>query len=179
MGLRFANTLPTSRPGCSRRARSLDRFLPTFGTGKYEWRGFLSERQHPHDLDPKGGLYLNWNNKAAPGWQAGDDVHSYGSVHRVEMFDRFPRRPAIEDMVSVMNRAATEDLRATEVWPVIRRVLGGSSAPDAQTAQAAALLTNWSRHGAPRLDRNLDGLIDDPGAAVMDAAWDRIADAVM
>jgi hypothetical protein len=30
-----------------------------------------------------------------------------------------------------------------------------------------------------RLDRDLDGRIDDPGAAIIDAAWPRIADAVM
>src|SRR5207237_8271379 len=30
-----------------------------------------------------------------------------------------------------------------------------------------------------RLDRDLDGKIDEPGAAIMDAAWPRIADATM
>ena len=34
-------------------------------------------------------------------------------------------------------------------------------------------------HGGSRLDRDLDGLIDDPGAAIMDAAWNPIADAMM
>ena len=40
----------------------------------------------------------------------------------------------------------------------------------------------WSpgaTHGGSRLDRNLDGKIDDPGAAIMDAAWPKIADAFM
>jgi hypothetical protein len=41
------------------------------------------------------------------------------------------------------------------------------------------LLKAWTAAGSSRLDRNLDGKIDDPGAAVMDAAWPRIADAVM
>jgi acyl-homoserine lactone acylase PvdQ len=162
-----------------RRARGLDRMLPTLGTGRYEWRGFLPRSRHPHDVDPRGGLFLNWNNKAAPGYMHGDEVHSYGSVHRVDMFDRIPRRADIVDMVSVMNRAATEDVRVTEVWPVIVRVLRGSQPPDALTGQAAELLGAWADRGGSRIDRNLDGFVDDPGAAVMDAAWDRFAEAVM
>ena len=79
-----------------------------------------------------------------------------------------------------MNRAATEDLRATELWPVIRRVLGGSShAPDALTAQAADLVTTVVQRGRQQARRRLDGKIDDPGAAVMGAAWNDIADAVL
>jgi hypothetical protein len=34
-------------------------------------------------------------------------------------------------------------------------------------------------NGASRLDRDLDGKIDDPGAAVLDQSWDAIAQAVM
>ena len=162
-----------------RRARGLDRFLPTLGTGRYDWQGFLSERQHPHDLDPPGGLFLNWNNKSAPGFMHGDDVHSYGSVQRVEMFNRFPRKPGIDDVASVMNRAATQDLRVIEVWPVIHEVLAGGPPPDALTGQAADLINSWLANGGSRIDSNLDGKVDDPGAAVMDAAWDRMADAVM
>jgi hypothetical protein len=162
-----------------RRAPGTNKLLPTLGTGRYDWRGFLSEREHPHDVNGPGGLFLNWNNRPAPGWQPGDDVHSYGSVHRVEMFDDFPSRVRIADVVSIMNRAATEDLRATEVWPVIRRVLAGSAPPDALTGQAADILSRWSEAGASKLDGDLDGKIDDPGAAVIGAAWTPIANAVL
>jgi hypothetical protein len=41
------------------------------------------------------------------------------------------------------------------------------------------LLVAWSARGAHRLDLNGDGKIDDPGAAIMDAAWPRIADAML
>jgi hypothetical protein len=41
------------------------------------------------------------------------------------------------------------------------------------------LLIDWRAHGGSRLDRNLDGKIDDPGAAIMDTAWPKIADASM
>lgn len=55
------------------RARGLDRRLPTLGNGNYEWRGFLPELAHPHDIGGPNGLLLNWNNKAAPGFMHGDD----------------------------------------------------------------------------------------------------------
>ena len=162
-----------------RRAYGTNKLLPTLGNGRYDWRGFLSRDEHPHDVGGPDGLFLNWNNKPAPGWQTGDDGHTYGSVHRVEMFDDFPRKPRIADVVSVMNRAATEDLRATELWPVIKRVLDGSRAPDALTAQAARILTSWSNAGGSKLDLDLNGTIDDPGAAIIGPAWTNIANAVL
>ena len=42
-----------------------------------------------------------------------------------------------------------------------------------------AILDAWLNRGASRLDGDLDGKIDDPGAAVMDALWPKIARAVM
>jgi acyl-homoserine lactone acylase PvdQ len=153
--------------------------LPTLGTGAYDWHGFISRNEHPHSSSPPRGLFLNWNNKPAPGWIGGDDVHSWTSVHRVKAFDQWPKHPRLQDVVSVMNRAATEDLRGTEVWPVIRAVLQGSPPPTPLAGAAANLVTRWSHRGAPRVDRNDDGKVDDPGAAVMDAAFPRIADAVL
>ena len=128
-----------------RRPRGLDRRLPTIGDGSHEWTGFLGEREHPHDTSGPGGLLLNWNNKPAKGWTAADDAHGYGSVHRVEMFDHWKKKPRIQDVVSVMNRAATEDMGATEVWPVVRAMLDKTPAPNARAAQAAA---GW--RGPPR-----------------------------
>ena len=47
------------------------------------------------------------------------------------------------------------------------------------TRSMLELLESWRAAGSSRLDRDLDDAIDDPGAAIMDAAWPRIADAVM
>jgi hypothetical protein len=78
-----------------------------------------------------------------------------------------------------MNQAATQDLRAVLAWPAIKAVLAKGTAPNARDAQMASLVDAWLNRGASRLDGDLDGKIDDPGAAVMDAAWPKIADAVM
>ena len=82
-------------------------------------------------------------------------------------------------LTGAMNKAATQDLRVVRVWPIIRAVLQTGPAPSARAEAAAGLLDSWRTNGSSRLDRELDGKVDDPGAAVMDAAWPRLADAVM
>src|SRR5207302_439658 len=52
-------------------------------------------------------------------------------------------------------------------------------AANPRTGQAAGLVDAWVRRGASRLDRNLDGSVDDPGAAVLDASFDGLATAVL
>jgi acyl-homoserine lactone acylase PvdQ len=160
-----------------RRARGLDRRLPTLGTGDYEWRGFLRLGEHPHDVRGPGDLLLNWNNRSAPGFMHGDDA-PFGSAHRVELFDQWPRQPTLADTVSVMNRAATEDVRSV-VWPVVSRVLRGGIAPSALADRTVAVLDDWVARDAPRLDADLDGDYDDAGPVISDALWQPIADAVM
>jgi len=159
------------------RHTGLDRRLPTLGTGGYEWQGFVTEDQHPHDSAGPGGLLLNWNNKSAPGFMHGDD-EAYGSIHRVELFDKFPKDITLADDVSVMNRAATEDVRSP-VWPTVRAVLGTGPAPNALDAQVVAMLDAWVADDAPRLDADLSGQYDAAGPTLMDAVWRPIAEAVM
>ena len=161
------------------RAKGTNKLLPTLGTGRYDWKGFLPLARHPHAVDPKSGLILNWNNKPAPGWQAGEDNLSYGSVHRVEAFYHFPRKAKIEDVVSIMNKAATEDVTATQVWPVLHAVLATGKAPSDRSKLADELVTSWAGRGASRLDADLDGRIDDPGAPILDRAFTKMATAVL
>jgi acyl-homoserine lactone acylase PvdQ len=154
--------------------------LPTLGTGQYDWRGFLSPAQHPQAINPPAGVILDWNSKPAPGWGAADDNYAYGSLQRKLLFTGLGGgKNTLADVVSSMNRAATQDIKPVTTWPTIAAVLAGSPAPDARTQQAADLVTAWSAAGGSRLDRNLDGTIDDPGAAVLGAAWPKIADAVL
>ena len=160
-----------------RRARGLDRRLPTLGTGQYEWQGFLSLRKHPHAVNGPGGLLLNWNNRSAPGFMHGDD-EPYGSIQRVEMFNRWPQQAQITDNVGIMNRAASEDVRAP-VWPVVSRVLRTGTAPVPRDQEIVDLLDDWIGRDAPRLDADNDTFYDEPGPVIMDAIWRPIVNAVM
>jgi acyl-homoserine lactone acylase PvdQ len=168
------------------RPRSVDPGLPTLGTGKYEWQGFLSDRKHIHGMDPRDGTMVNWNNIAAHGFGASDDNWGgNGSVARVDLLERNLRRLrshgkwTLATVASAMNAAATQDVRAIDTVPLLQRLLKGSAAPSPQAQQMLSLLVAWRKHGGSRLDADLDGKIDDPGAAIMDAAWPKIANAFM
>jgi acyl-homoserine lactone acylase PvdQ len=164
------------------RADGVDLGLPTIGTGAFEWQGFLPAFKHPQAVDPSASTIINWNNQPASGWTAADDEWAYGSVHRSELLeDAVARRSthSLGSLVAAMNRAATQDLRNAEGLPAIAAALQTGPAPSPREQQMLALLEQWRTEGSSRLDRDLDGKIDAPGAAIMDAAWPRIADAVM
>jgi acyl-homoserine lactone acylase PvdQ len=165
-----------------RRASGVDPALPTIGTGDYDWRGFLPFEGHPRAINPPSGVILNWNNKPASGFGAADSNFSYGSVQRVELL-RPPiaaaRKHTLAGVTGAVNAAATQDLRVTDVWPTIRAVLRTGAAPGARAEAAAGLVDAWRSAGGSRIDRDLDGRIDDPGAAVLDRAWPGLADAVL
>ena len=87
-------------------------------------------------------------------------------------------RALLTDNVGIMNRAATEDVRSP-VWPVISRVLRTGPAPSARDQEVVDVLDDWVARDAPRLDADEDGLYDEAGPAIMDAAWRPLAEAVV
>ena len=169
------------------RNKNVDPGLLTNGNGKFEWTGFLDRAGHPQGIDPGDGTITNWNQTTALGFAASDDEWGHnGSVHRVDMLDENLERLASKkgkwDLASVtgaMNAAATQDVRAIDTIPLLKKLLKNSKAPNAQAQQMVNLMVAWSKAGGSRLDRDLDGKIDDPGVAIMDGSWNRIADALM
>jgi acyl-homoserine lactone acylase PvdQ len=166
------------------RAKGVDPRLPTKGTGKYEWRGFLKPSKHPHGANPASGFLTNWNNKPARDFGSADSEWSYGSIQRVEMLNAGLALHQKHDLATVtgaMNRAATQDLRVVgTVFSGIDKVLHSGPAPTPRDAQMLALLEAWRAQGGSRLDRDLDGKMDAGAApAIMDAVYPRIADAVL
>ena len=164
------------------RAADTDPALPTVGTGGYDWRGFVPFSGHARGVDPASGMIVNWNNKPAANVGASDQNFSYGSVQRVDLLASAlagRKKHTLATVTSAMNKAATQDLRVQRVWPAIRAVLRTGPAPSARAEEAAALVDAWRAAGSSRIDRDLDGKVDDPGAAVMDAAWPLIGSAVL
>ena len=187
------------------RARGVDSSLPTLGTGAYNWTVFLGQDQHPHGCNPKAvrgdlasDLILNWNNHPAPGWGSADDEWSYDSSHRMDLFQHlFQSRPSgkalkLNDVVGVMNQAATQDASAVDAWPAIKRVLtqgvSGASdlaklqaaAPDSDTAHLVGAIENWAHDQQySRLDTDLDGNFDHRGVVAWGVAWPWLSDAVL
>ena len=159
------------------RAEGLDRRLPTLGTGEYEWQGFLTQEQHPHAADGPDGRLLNWNNQSAPGFMHGDGT-LYGSWHRVENFDQWDDDQTLEEVVGVMNRAATEDTTAP-IWPVISSVLATGDAPSDLAAEAVSMIDAWVAEDAPQIDGDEDGDWDQPETRIYQAIYNPILNAAV
>ncbi|HYY84118.1 MAG TPA: penicillin acylase family protein, partial [Beijerinckiaceae bacterium] len=163
------------------RAPGVDPGLPTDGQGGHEWRGFLKPKAHPRAIK-RSGVLNNWNNKPARGFPAADDQWAYGSISRVDLLNDNTakrRKHTLATLTGAMNAAATQDVRAMEFVPVLARLLKGGTAPSARATRMLQLLEEWRAQGGSRLDRDLDGKIDHPGAAILDTAWNRLADAAM
>ncbi|MDX6664487.1 MAG: hypothetical protein QOG68_693 [Solirubrobacteraceae bacterium] len=171
-----------------KRPANVDPGLLTNGTGAFEWSGFIGANAHPHQADPKTGYIVNWNNNLAKGFGAADDQWMRaGAEGRVDLLNKNLARLAVggkQTLASVtgaMNAAATSDIRAINTVPLLARLLAGTTAPSPRAQQMLDLMVAWANggKGGSRLDADLDGKVDDPGAAVMDGAWPRIADAAL
>ncbi|MGH2848745.1 MAG: penicillin acylase family protein, partial [Thermoleophilaceae bacterium] len=163
------------------RAGGVDPGLPTDGRGGFEWRGFLKARHHPQAILRRGVLN-NWNNKPAHGFPAADDQWAYGPIGRVDLLNRNTarrRRHTLATLTGAMNAAATQDVRAMTFVPLLADFLRGGAAPSPRAARMLELLEDWRARRGSRLDRDGDGRIDHPGAAILDTAWPRLADAAM
>ncbi|MGI9578397.1 MAG: penicillin acylase family protein, partial [Microthrixaceae bacterium] len=159
------------------RSQGLDRRLPTLGNGDYEWQGFLSQDEHPHGRAGESGRLLNWNNQSAPGFMHGDGS-SYGSVHRVEMFDQWPVRVDLAGLVGIMNRAATEFPKSL-IWPSVSRTLADGEAPSELAESVVEYVNSWVAEDAPAVDEDDDGFYDQGGPAIIDAAFEPLVLAVL
>ena len=162
------------------RPANVDPGLPIDGRGNEEWSGFIPFDRHPQGVDPPNGQIVNWNNRTIAGYRAADDNWSLGAEQRVQLLTDNLGTKGSQTLASVtaaMNKAATQDVRVMKIEPVLADLLRTGAAPSPRAAQMLQLLDDWRAHGGNRLDGNLDGKIDDPGAAIMDAAWPKLADA--
>ena len=142
------------------RNKNVDPGLPTKGTGKYEWEGFLSKQGHIQGIDPRDGTITNWNQTSAKGFAAPDDAWGHnGAAGRWDLLDKNLDRLAnkrgkwtLASVTSAMNAAATQDVRAIDTVPLLKRLLKGSQAPDAGLAAdaGAARRLEEQRRLAPR-----------------------------
>lgn len=136
----------------------VDPSLPTWGTGKSEWRGFLPASRHVHQIDPPQGFFDSWNNKPAPRFSAADDQLGYGPVYRVQMLTAQIRHQFAlhhgkitrADLVQAMETGASQDLDGLTIGPALLRAAHGSAEPAGVTRMLAALRT-WLAGGAHRI----------------------------
>jgi len=165
-----------------RRATGVDPDFPSWGTGEWEWRGFLGADEQPFDVDPRQGFMTSWNNKPARHWRAADGTRDYTAVYRSQLLDarlrplvKGGRRARLSEAVEAMALAATTDLRGQELLPDLLGMAGKAR----DLRPFVALLRGWLDGGAHRLDRDGDGRYDDEAAvALMDAWWEPLVRAM-
>ncbi len=172
---------------CPQRAQGVDPYLPAWGTGQWDWQGFIPLAAQPWELDPAKGYLTSWNNKQAPEFGANDREFSYGPVYRSQLFDQRVEAAIAAgsvtrtDMIDAMEDAGTVDLRGQEDLPLLLEVLGptapGGSDPRAQDLRDR--LAAWVTTATHRRDHDASGEYDDPQApAIIDAWWPRLAHAM-
>jgi acyl-homoserine lactone acylase PvdQ len=164
-----------------KRPKGVDPSQPVSGTGQFEWKGYLPASAHPQIVNPASGEIVNWNNKPAANWPAGDDrFGNEGGIQRQTLLaselGRYAK-PTLANVLASANAAATEDVRAAQFWPTLKAMLAKGKAPDPLSAQLADILQQWYQQGGSRVDSDLDGKIDSPGAPILDAAWKRMSSA--
>ena len=172
---------------CPQRAQGVDPYLPVWGTGQWDWQGFIPFSAQPNDLNPPAGFLTSWNNKQAPQFKSNDRQFSYGPVFRNQMLvTRIQSAIAAgpidrADLVNAMEDAGTCDLRGQEDLPLLLQVLGptapGGADPRAQEMRDR--LAAWVTTQTHRRDFDHDGAYDDPQSpAIIDAWWTRLAHAM-
>ncbi|MFN8035645.1 MAG: penicillin acylase family protein [Acidimicrobiia bacterium] len=174
---------------CPIRAKGVDPDLPNWGTGQWDWTAYVPLGGQPHDVNPRAGYISSWNNKQAPQWRVADDTFSDGPVHRVQMLNtrldaamRSKRKLTRANVVSLMEDAATVDLRGQEVLPTLLRALG-TTPPTGTPERVLAMrekLETWVADGAHRKAKDPGQKVYDDAvpAAVMDAWWKLLPDTV-
>ena len=155
--------------------------LPVDGSGSYEWAGFESANAHPAVINPSNGLIINWNNKPAKNFLAGDDrFGAEGGLQRVQMLEqevaRFDKL-TLANVLAAENAGASKDVRITTFWPTLKAMLAKGKSPSAAATAAVAQLDAWAAAGGSLLDADGDGKTDAAGAAIIDAAWKDITTA--
>ncbi len=91
------------------------------------------------------------------------------------------KQMGVEQLVSAMDEAATQDIRMVELWPLLKQALG--SAGDPQVQEAITKLDSWYGAGGHRRDLS-NTSISSPGTyehnqavTIMDAWWPKLLQA--
>jgi acyl-homoserine lactone acylase PvdQ len=186
----------------------VDPNFPTWGTGAWEWQGFVPTDLSAADVHPRAstipggpgevngtlanGIFTSWNNKPAPGFSAADNQFSYGPVYRVQsLSDRLKailktRLATPADVVNAMEDGCSVDLDGSQLVGPIAAVLHGASLTPAEQ-QVLGILQGWSKGKfwgagvgeAHRRDRSGSGSYEQGNAvAIMDKLYPRLAHAV-
>lgn len=143
--------------------------LPTWGTGKWEFKKRYPWKKHPKVINPDQGWISNWNNKPAVGWRNTDHCcgGKWGSIQRVSLLqDQMHTlldgsgKAELSDLVDVIRTAATQDTRGVYLGPQMAKWASDTAATDEKLAGALAQVETWIAEGAHRYNRDGNDTMD-------------------
>ena len=156
--------------------------LPTWGTGVAEWQGFLPPDAHPHEIDPKDGYLVSWNNKSAPEFSASDDLYAEGPVFRSQLLTSglttalkaHDGKLTRAQLVAIAENAATQDLDGYSLLPSLLHFIGGdlNSSTATGVGEMIVQLQKWASDGFHREKGAAADTQYQDAAAV--AIWDEV-----
>lgn len=154
----------------------VDPDLPISGDSRWDPVGLLPKAGIPNAVNPERGFITNWNGKHAPRFRAADNQYAFGPTQRVSMLTDGVLRGLEDDgkvslveLTQAMEIAATQDLYALEVYPLVRDVIG--EAGDPRLEAALDLIDAWVADGAQRRDLDGDGELDTQAPLVLFDDW--------
>jgi len=157
--------------------------LLNWGTGEWDWQGWLPASMHPQAINPTKGWMTSWNNRPAPHWGSSDSNWDYGSLYRSQMLDREMQKRLASgggkvtavDLFNNMQVASVTDFRAQRLLDHIVSILGPASGLSAPEQAAVAAMTSWHAAGDTRQDIGHTGAYAHAdGIAVFDAMYPHV-----
>ncbi len=163
-----------------KRAKGVNPLLPSWGTGKWDFKGRRSFANNPQVINPTQGWISNWNNRPASGWEGGDSGN-WGPAGRARLLSDQMAELAeagditLTDLVNVIRTAATQDAHGVHLGPAMTALVTPAAGTETDALDAIEM---WIADGAHRIDSDGDGNQDSGNAvAVFDAWYDGLADA--
>ncbi len=156
------------------RAADVDLRLPTDGTGKCDWKGFMNASDLPQGKNPPENFLVTWNSKPAREWSNGELSTTWGVQNRTNLFLNLLRSAELkeisfQDLKNIDEAVSTTNVFAPEIKPLLLAALETHTDPDIK--EAAQQLRYWDNRYT---DKNHDGYCDSPGALVFDNWWENL-----
>ncbi|HET8705182.1 MAG TPA: penicillin acylase family protein, partial [Pseudomonadales bacterium] len=120
--------------------------LPSWGTGEWEWQGYLPLAQKAFEVNPEKNYVTSWNNRVAPNWATSDDDWGTGNYHRIEMLESRIKEASQLTVLALNEKvldAATEDHHASVLLSRLEKLVPLQTAPSEQLKNMMAFLQQW------------------------------------
>jgi len=169
------------------RAPGVDPWLPTLGTGQFDWQGFMPREELPSALNPSQGWMANWNSKPRADWpNSNGGFFAWGPVQRVQRIIQLSRelgsrdsgRKELEELVEEIGQVVdTPSGQPLFVFaPGLLKAMTAKvvESTDPRLPGVVDRLLRWADDGLLQTDEDGDGFFDQPDVSIFNT-WYTVA----